>query len=350
MFRTHVASMSGYVPGEQPRGAELIKLNTNENPYPCSPRVKAAIGRAVQTGLNRYPDPMANEFREAAARVLAADLPPITRDWILCGNGSDDLLTILTRSFVDQGGLIRYPRPSYVLYGTLAAIQGAAEDVVDFTSDWRLDERFTAPADGLSMVLLANPNSPSGTRLSADQVRSIATALPCPLVVDEAYVDFSQGNCLSLVAECERIIVTRTLSKSYGLAGLRFGYAVAQPHVIAQLTKVKDSYNCDTLAIAGATAAIEDRAWFSQNRAAVLDTRARLDRELAALGFEGCRSEANFLWRQHVSNDSRKLYEWLKSKGVLVRYMDYGSCGDGIRISVGTDEQIDRLLHLLRIR
>jgi histidinol-phosphate aminotransferase len=339
--------MQGYVPGEQPRGQEFIKLNTNENPYPCSPQVKAAIGRMLQVGLQRYPDPAATAFRERVAELLAPELPPITPEWILCGNGSDDLLTIITRSFVGPGDEVRFPRPSYVLYDTLASIQGASSDVVNFEADWSLGPAFRRSGEKLRLAFLANPNSPSGTSIAPAAVRQIAAALPCPLVVDEAYADFADSNCLALVAENERVLVTRSLSKSYALAGLRFGYLVAQPQVIDELVKVKDSYNCDSLSIAGATAAIEDRAWFDRTRAAVLATRARLSDALDKLGFQGVDSQANFVWRQHPSRSAKELYERLKSDGVLVRYMNYLEWGDGLRISVGTDEQVDVLLEKL---
>jgi histidinol-phosphate aminotransferase len=340
--------MSGYVPGEQPRDQQFVKLNTNENPYPCSPRVKAAVGRAITEGLQRYPDPLATSFRELAAEVHRAELPQITPDWILCGNGSDDLLTILTRCFVGPGQGVRFPRPSYVLYATLAALQEAFLDVVDFDAAWRLGERFSEPDPRVRLALLPNPNSPSGTMMAPAEVAAVADALPCPLVVDEAYVDFADANCLPLVGRNERVIVTRSMSKSYGLAGLRFGYAVAQPQVIEQMIKVKDSYNCDALSIAGATAALGDREWFAANRAAVLASRARLDEELARLGFAGCPSQANFLWRRHAEQPSAALYSGLKELGVLVRYMNYGDWGDGLRITVGSDPQIDVLLDRLR--
>jgi histidinol-phosphate aminotransferase len=342
--RPNIAAMHGYVPGEQPRGQEQIKLNTNENPYPCSASVKAAVGRVLQVGLQRYPDPMANAFRERVAELLAPELPGITPDWILCGNGSDDLLTIITRAFVAEGDLVRFPKPSYILYDTLAAIQGARSETVDFQADWSLGADFTAPATNLKLAFLANPNSPSGTTLASAAVSKLAAALPGALVVDEAYADFADANCLSLVAENERVLVTRTLSKSYALAGLRFGYVVAQPQVIQQLTKVKDSYNCDALSIAGATAAIDDRAWFDRTRAAILATRARLAAELPKLGFACIDSQANFIWCRHATADSKSTYQRLKDEGILVRYMNYAGWGDGLRISVGSDAQIDLLL------
>jgi histidinol-phosphate aminotransferase len=309
--------------------------------------VKAAIGRVCQAGLQKYPDPAATQFRGAAAELLSAELPTITPDWILCGNGSDDILTIITRAFVDSGDVVRYPRPSYVLYETLAAIQGGACDVVNYEADWSLGEKFTQGADRLRLAFLANPNSPSGTTLPPAVVRELAAALPCPIVVDEAYADFAETNCLALVAENERVLVTRSLSKSYALAGLRFGFVVAQPQVIEQLAKVKDSYNCDALSIAGAAAAIDDRAWFDRTRAAILATRGRMAEELARLGFACVPSQANFIWCRHARMPSDQLYRQLKDAGVLVRYMNYANWGDGLRISVGTDEQTDILLSKL---
>jgi histidinol-phosphate aminotransferase len=336
--------MHGYVPGEQPRGMEFVKLNTNENPFQCSPAVKAAIGRVCTAGLQRYPDPHATQFRERAAELLKDELPAITPEWIMCGNGSDDILTIITRTFVDSGDVVRFARPSYVLYDTLAAIQGASTDVVDYASDWSLDERFTRPVERLRLAFLANPNSPSGTALAPSAVSKLAASLPCPLVVDEAYADFAQTNCLALVAEHERILVTRSLSKSYGLAGLRFGFVVAQPQVITELNKVKDSYNCNALSIAGATAAIGDRAWFERTCGAILATRSRLTADLRRLGFTCVDSQANFVWCRHDKQPSKDLYHGLKAEGVLVRYMNYANWGDGLRVSVGSDEQIDTLL------
>ena len=341
--------MEGYVPGEQPQGmSKLIKLNTNENPYMCSSKVKAAIGRVCQSGLQRYPDPMATAFRLQVCELLKTDIPGITPDWILCGNGSDDILTIATRALVDTGDVIRYPNPSYVLYKSLAEIQGAEVEVVNYQTDWSLGADFTAARDRLKLVFLANPNSPSGTIVPPTEVAKFADALPCPLLVDEAYADFADSNCLSLVAQSEKIMVSRTLSKSYALAGLRFGYVVAQPHIIRELVKVKDSYNCDAISIAGATAAIEDQAWFTETRAAILATRSRLLSELRQLGFTCVDSQANFVWCEHPSKASKQLYLDLKAAGVLVRYMNYPNWGDGLRISVGNDEQIDAFLTILR--
>jgi histidinol-phosphate aminotransferase len=347
-FRLNIVAMEGYVPGEQPQGvSKFIKLNTNENPYICSAKVKAAIGRVCQAGLQKYPDPMATAFRVQACELHKKELPGITPDWILCGNGSDDILTIVTRALVDSSDVVRYPNPSYVLYKSLAEIQGAATDVVNFQNDWSLGSDFAAPRERLKLAFLANPNSPSGTNIEPRAVAELADALPCPFLVDEAYADFAETNCLSLVAQNEKVMVSRTLSKSYALAGLRFGYLVAQPHVIRELVKVKDSYNCDALSIAAATAAIEDQAWFMETRAAILSTRGRLLTSLRELGFTCVDSQANFIWCEHSAKDSKQLYLDLKAAGVLVRYMNYPGWGDGLRITVGNDEQIDAFLSII---
>jgi histidinol-phosphate aminotransferase len=345
MVRPNIAAMQGYVPGEQPQGGKFIKLNTNENPYPASPAVNRAIAAALEQGLVKYPDPLATSFRVRAGEVL--DVDPA---WIQCGNGSDDILTIITRTFVGEGDLLRMPTPSYILYRTLAEIQGARVEEVRFHDDWSLDDRFAALAPGLKLAFLPNPNSPSGTVLSPSRVAELAERLPCPLLVDEAYADFADENCLQLVKQNERILVSRSFSKSYALAGLRFGFVVAQPQVIEQLRKVKDSYNCDALSIAGATAAIDDQAWFQENRRRVIAGRRRLEQGLAELGFSVTPSQANFVWCMHPAKPAKSLYEQLKANRILVRYMNYPTWGDGLRISVGSEEQIEALLAVLSAR
>lgn len=343
-FRPAILDMAGYVPGEQPQAGKFIKLNTNENPYPPSPGVRRAVQEVLDRGLQKYPDPLANAFRARAADVL--QLPG--KEWLLCGNGSDDILTICTRALLDEGDLLRLPYPSYILYKSLAQIQGARAEEIPFAPDWSLPAAFGDAAAGLKLVFLPNPNSPTGTMISRKAILALAERLPCPLLVDEAYADFADFHCLDLVARNEKIMVSRTLSKSYGLAGLRFGYLVAQPHLIEQFAKVKDSYNCDSLSIAAATAAIDDQTWLAANRAKILGTRGRLTTELAKLGFSVIPSQANFVWCTHPARPAKPLYEALKQRGILVRYMNYPSWSDGLRISVGSDEQTDALLAMLQ--
>jgi histidinol-phosphate aminotransferase len=342
-FRPAIDQMAGYVPGEQPQAGKFIKLNTNENPYPASPAVAQAIKAVLERGLERYPDPMATAFRRRAAELLGVE-----PEWILCGNGSDEILTLVTRAFVGEGQLLRLPYPSYVLYKTLAQIQGARSEEVRFERDWSLGDRFAEAVSDLRLAFLPNPNSPSGTLLPPQRVAELAEQLPCPLLVDEAYVDFAETSCLELVAQNEKVMISRSLSKSYALAGLRFGFIVAQPQIVRGLTKIKDSYNCDALSIAAATAAIDDQTWLAQTRAKIVATRGRLTDAMRGLGFDAVDSQANFVWCTHAKMPVQPLYEQLKANRVLVRYMDYAGWGDGLRISVGSDDQIDACLALLK--
>jgi histidinol-phosphate aminotransferase len=332
--------MAGYSPGEQPRDGAFIKLNTNENPYPPSPRVFEAI-RAALTGdvLRKYPDPLGTRFRQTAGRLLGVD-----PDGILIGNGSDDILTMVTRAFVPEAGLVATPMPGYILYRSLADIQGARFQAVPYTGDWQLPDPWPAPEAHLTF--LANPNSPSGTMVSSAGLQRLVYSLRGPLVLDEAYVDFAECHALQL-AKQPHVIVTRSLSKSYALAGIRFGYAVADPALIRELIKVKDSYNCDALSLVAATAALDDQEYLQSTRAKILATRARLTRALQELGFEVCPSQANFVWCRRTDRPVRPIYEELKRRMILIRYMNYEAYGDGLRISVGTETETDRLLEEL---
>jgi histidinol-phosphate aminotransferase len=332
--------MAGYTPGEQPREGEFVKLNTNESPYPPSPRVFEAV-RAALTGdrLRKYPDPLGTHFRRTAGRVLGVD-----PEGVLIGNGSDDVLTILTRAFVPEGGLIVSPSPSYLLYRTLAELQGACFRTVPYQADWSLPEPW--PTEGAHLTFLANPNSPSGTVVPPAQLERLAAGLRAPLVVDEAYADFAEADALDLVRKgrAPNVVVTRSLSKSYSLAGVRFGFAVADPALVRHLVKVKDSYNCDVLSLAAAAAALEDQEYLRTTLARTLATRARMEEALARLGFAVTPSRANFVWCTRADRPVKPVYEELKRRRILVRYMSYEGHGDGLRISVGSDGEIDRLL------
>ena len=336
-FRPHIDRMAGYVPGEQPREGGILKLNTNENPYPPSPRVAEAIKGALDGRLRRYPDPVGSAFRAAVARKHKVE-----PDMVLAGNGSDDILTILTRAFVAPGDLVVYPSPSYILYRTLAELQDARSAEIPFDADWRLDpRRFAHPEARLAFV--ANPNSPSGTVLPPADVANLAGRLACPLVVDEAYGDFAEVDCVRLIASHENVIVTRTLSKGSSLAGLRVGYALARPEIIAGLVKVKDSYNCDTLSLIGGTAAVEDSAYLAETRKRILATRGRLASAMRSLGYRVPESHANFVWCEDGPS-APDIYEALKARKILVRLMAYPGREPGLRITVGTDEEVDLLI------
>ena len=336
-FLPHVARMSGYQPGEQPRDGEYVKLNTNENPYPPSPRVAEAIAAALGERLRRYPDPLGTAFREVAGRHHG-----VSPSMILPGNGSDDLLTIITRAFAGPGDLVVAPTPSYILYRTLAELQDARFVEVPFSADWGLEpEAFAVP--GARVAFLANPNSPSGTCLTPAAVAAIAERLECPLVVDEAYANFAESDCVGLVHSHANVIVTRSFSKGYSLAGLRLGYLIARPEIVAGLIKVKDSYNCDTLSLAGGIAALEDVDHFAACRDRVLATRRRLTEAVRALGFDVPESQANFVWCTG-GPPAVDIYQALKERKILVRLMRYPGHPAGLRITVGSDAEIDLLL------
>jgi histidinol-phosphate aminotransferase len=339
----HISRMAGYVPGEQPQGGEFIKLNTNENPYPPSPRVKAALCEAVNDRLRLYPDPLSTAFRRAVAELHA-----VSPEMVMAGNGSDDLLTILTRAFVGPGDLAGFPSPSYLLYRTLTELQGGQPVVVPYQSDWSLG---TGPGAvrGLKVFWLANPDSPSGTAITREQVAELAASLDCPLVVDEAYADFAEvsRHSIPLLAECPNVIVTRSFSKGYGLAGIRLGYLVARPEVVEQLTKIKDSYNCDTLSQVAGVAALADQAYLNETRSKIIATRGRLTAELRAMGFTVPESQSNFVWAT-TGPPARETFQRLKDRKILVRLMAYPGYPEGLRITIGTDQEIDQLLKNLR--
>ncbi|HJZ56007.1 MAG TPA: histidinol-phosphate transaminase, partial [Gemmataceae bacterium] len=256
-----------------------------------------------------------------------------------------------TRAFVPEGGLIASPTPSYILYRSLAEIQGARFQTVRFNENWHLMPPW--PVKGADLTFVPNPNSPSGTIVPKPFIEMLGAQVdPHPLVIDEAYIDFSddpnQLSWVRTVEYCRNLIVTRTFSKSYSLAGIRFGFAVARPEVVRELVKVKDSYNCDVLSLAAATAAIEDQEYFHEVRAKILATRARMAVELGNLGFEVTPSHANFLWCRRSDRPVKSIYEELKRRKILVRYMNYDGY-DGLRISVGTNAEIDKLLAELRM-
>lgn len=353
LFRPEIDRIAGYVPGEQPQDGGWTKLNTNENPYPPSPRVVEAITTAAQGKLNLYPDPLGTRFRKAAAAVLEID-----PDWILPGNGSDEILTILTRSFAGTTDQIAYPYPSYILYETLSDLQGARHERLLLEPDWSWDFNRVGPQiERSKLVFVPNPNSPSGNRWAWDDLIAL-TPPKGILVLDEAYGDFCdaphRGELLNSTVG-RQVVVTRTFSKSYSLAGVRFGFAMAHPDLIAGLRKMKDSYNCDSLSLAAATAAIEDQDWMRLNTARIRTTRERLSAALTSLGFNVVPSQANFVWATHPSGQHKSQYEALKSKKILVRYMSFPDVAwaadqkvDGLRITVGTDPEIDILLAALQ--
>lgn len=339
-FRPNVDKMAPYAPGEQPGpGEKVIKLNTNENPYPPSSMVLEAVRRSAEESLRLYPDPESRRLREAASGAYG-----FPADWIMAGNGSDELLCMLVRAFVPEGGLVAYPVPTYSLYRTLVQAQGAKARELRWGRDWSLPKGLARR--GTRLVFLARPNSPSGTCVPKEEVRALARSLDGVLCIDEAYAEFSDDDCLDLVRESENVIVLRTLSKSFSLAGARVGFAFARPRVLEGLRKVKDSYNLSRMAQAAGAAALQDLAWMRENVERVRRTRARLTERLRRLGLAVPDSQSNFVFAR-AGERAKELCAELRSRGILVRYFDEPGARDSIRISVGTDAEVDALLAAL---
>jgi histidinol-phosphate aminotransferase len=341
--RNVVELMSGYTPGEQPRpGDRVIKLNTNENPYPPSPRVIDAIRGISPDALRRYPSPMADDFRAVAARLHG-----VSPACILAGNGSDDILQIALRSYCGPGDVLACPDPTYSLYPVLAQLADVRLVQVPWETGWQLPIDALAAAQPRA-IFFANPNSPSGTTVPLADVEALAIYSEALVLVDEAYVDFADSNCLSLLEQRPNVLITRTLSKGYGLAGLRFGYAIGNADVIAQMSKVKDSYNCDAIAIVAACAAMTDQDYARTQWRAIRAERARVCLQLTQRGFIVLPSQGNFLLATTPgAAHAGWLYAALKSRGVLVRFFDKPGLDDKLRISIGTPDENDALLAAL---
>ena len=334
LFRKNIDALEAYKPGEQPlAGAKVVKLNTNENPYPPSPRAAQALHGFDAESLRRYPTPYAQRAREAVARLC--DVPV---DWVLVGNGSDDLLTMIMRATAQPGRRVVFPMPTYVLYRTLAQIQDAEVVEVPFDEDYNLPLEALVEAGG-AVALIASPNSPSGNRFDNAELAELARRSDGLVVVDEAYADFASGSALELVGEFENVLVLRTLSKGYSLAGLRVGFAIGQPGLIDGLAKVKDSYNVDAVADMVAAAAIDDQAHKNANAEKVKASRATLAEQLEQLGFRVWPSESNFLLVRPSAGDAQRLYLGLKERGILVRYFNQPRLDDKLRITIGTDQE-----------
>ncbi len=337
-FRKNVDKMTGYIPGEQPQDGLYIKLNTNENPYAPSPKVIAALKGEIDERLRLYPDPVSTSTRKKVAEVFGTK-----PERVMVGNGSDDLLTIIIRSFVSKDDKVVYPYPTYLLYKTLAEIQNAKECIIDFCEDYSLPDEILVK--GAAVTFICNPNSPSGTMIPVEKISEIAGKIDGIIVVDEAYADFADDNCLRLVDKHPNLIVLRTLSKSYSLAGMRLGFAVAQKELINGMMKVKDSYNVDRLSAASAVAALDDQETFRQNVSRITKTRERLTSSLTELGFFVYPSQTNFVMiKCKDSYETGEIYRKLKERKILVRYIGQPRLDDCLRITIGTDKEIDTLL------
>ena len=342
-LRREIVAMNGYTPGEQVR--DCIKLNTNECAWGPSPRTQHILAKINDDHLRLYPDPVFRQLREAAASCYH-----VSPNQVLAGNGSDDCLTIIYRAFLNPGDVVASPWPTYGLYDTLATLQGVQMTHVDYRVDdktWHLPRHLAK--QGAKVVLVANPNNPSATLTPVDQLRQMAYEIDGILVVDEAYIDFApeDSSILPHLASHPNMIVLRTFSKSYSLAGARLGLLFAHPEMVNHLMKVKDSYNVNALTQALGVAALEDRDYQRELVKNTLKERARLESELAKLGWKWPQSAGNFLLCE-VGERAGAIYRSLKDRGVLVRWWDRPLLSSKLRITVGRPEQTDLLLKHLK--
>ena len=345
-----VGALDPYVPGEQPRIDGLVKLNTNENPYPPSPAVVDAIQAAAAAGLERYPDPESDLLRDAIAARHG-----LQRAQVFVGNGSDEVLAHAFFAFFQQAEPLLFPDVTYNFYRVYAQLYGIACVLQPVDAALRIDPRALAAraAEGCAGVVIANPNAPTGCALPLADIERLLAACPARVVlVDEAYVDFGADSALALIERHPNLLVVQTLSKSRSLAGLRVGFACGQAPLIEALTRVKNSFNSyplDRLAQAGAAAALQDEAWFEQTRKAVVDTREGLVLQLEDFGFEVMPSQANFVFARHPGHDAAALAAALRERAVLARHFRQPRIDQYLRISVGTRAQCGALVDALAV-
>jgi histidinol-phosphate aminotransferase len=341
--REILSDVEGYVPGEQPKTADIVKLNTNENPYPASPKVLEALAEMGPDALRTYPDPVSSKLRAACAKLYGYP----DEAWVIAGNGMDEILALALRTFVDPGDAVLTPYPTYSLYEILTKLHGAVYVEDDLDDTHQLCESFFGRKARL--CLLSRPNAPTGVASPREEVERLCKEFDGIVLIDEAYVDFAEDSCMDFPRRFENVIVARTFSKSYSLAGMRLGTATANPDLIREFLKTKDSYNVNAFTQAAGIAAIEDREYFEATVAKVKATRLRLTEALRGLGFAVQESQANFVlarWQGQPSAEG--LFEALRARNILVRYFKMRGLEDCLRISVGTDGETDTLLEALR--
>lgn len=339
----HVRKLKAYTPGEQPKAKSVIKLNTNENPYPPSPECARVLERFDLDFLRRYPDPDFTDLRTALAKLN--DTKP---ENVFVGNGSDEILALAARTFVENDECIASLDPSYSLYKTLAAIRdvrwiAGGEGFAGTVNPAALDPK-------TALFLWTNPNAPTGTLTEPKTIAAFARHFKGVVLVDEAYADFARTNCMSLATAHgnRNLIVMRTFSKSFSLAGLRVGYCIGPTNLIAALYKVKDSYNVDALAQAVALAAVNDIQWMHRNAAKIVATRLRFSKELIRRGWDVPASESNFVFAKPPAPlKAKALFDALRERQIYLRYFKGPKTGDRLRITIGTDPQMNKLLKAL---
>ena len=356
LVRPLARALHPYVPGEQPRIRGLIKLNTNENPYPPSPKVLCAVKEAVDGRLRLYPNPTSFLLREKLAKLHGCEAGNI-----VVGNGSDELLALATRAFVEPGRgarrdsrcTVQYFTPSYSLYSVLAAIHGARTNVAKLAEDFSLPPVASLRQSGnwdfnAALTLITTPNAPSGRGYSTVELEKLCRAHRGVVVLDEAYVDFAQENALSLALKFPHVIVARTFSKAYSLCFQRVGYFVAHPALIEALDKIRDSYNVNGLGQVAAAATLDDLPYYRRNFRRIIATREKLSGGLRALGFEVLPSSTNFILTRPPKFPAEQWLEKLRTKKILVRWFKQSEVRDYLRITIGTDAEAAALLTAAR--
>ena len=336
-----VATLKPYIAGEQPRIQNLIKLNTNENPYGPSPKAIAAMQAAVTESLKLYPDPSALALRQAIARFHG-----VTADEVFVGNGSDEVLAHAFVALLKHDRPLLYPDITYSFYPTYCRLFGIESVEIPLKDDFTVGlSDYDRPAGA---IILPNPNAPTGIGLPLVAIEKLVASHPdLPVVIDEAYIDFGGESAIPLTRRHDNLLVVHTLSKSRSLAGLRVGYAIGQRPLIDALERVKDSFNSyplDRVAQAGATAAIDDREWLDETRGKVMESRERVSGALRQRGFEVLPSQANFVFARHPGHSGEALAKGLRERAVLVRHFAKPRISDFLRITIGTPEECDRLV------
>ena len=361
LIRPLVRELHSYMPGEQPKIAGLIKLNTNENPYPPSPRVLRAVRAAVDGRLRLYPNPTCERLREKLARLHRCAL-----ENIIVGNGSDELLTLAVRTFVEPPddfarrkgirsgqNMVQYFTPSYSLYPVLAEIHGALLNPVALNDD------FSLPLDSIgyppkkifhyaALTFVTTPNAPTGRGCPTRELASLCRRMKGVVILDEAYVDFAGENAMKLALKYPHVIVSRTFSKAYSLCFQRVGYFVGHPDLIAALHKIRDSYNVNGLGQIAAEATLDDLKYYRSNFKKIIATRARLSRELTSLGFRVLPSQTNFILAKPPLFPAKDWLQKLRDRKILVRWFSAPEVKDYLRITIGTDAEARALLKAVR--
>lgn len=339
-FRDTIEQMAGYTPGFQPKSADVIKLNSNENPWPPSPKVFEVIAELTALDFERYPEAAGDSFREVAAEVLG-----VRPENIICTNGGDDLLTICVRVCCDADRPMAYAQPTYSLYPVLAQIQGCEAIEVPRDSDGSLDKLAEV---GASLTIVCNPNAPTCDFIPVEALAKLADQLSGVLLIDEAYVDFAEDNAIRLINDFDNVVILRSMSKGYSLAGLRFGFGVADSKLIAGLMKAKDSYNADVISLRAATAAFSDQAHVKANIEKIKSERTRMTKQLRGMGFDIPASQTNFILAQYNQGSAKNIHQKLTEQQIYIRYFELPGLGNKLRITIGTPQQNDKLLAALK--